>query len=121
MQKGNNKIILDAYNANPSSMKAAIENFARMKNPDKILALGAMAELGTTSIEEHESLIEEIKKYPWKDVLLVGGDFQQIKHSFHQFTSSQEAGEWMKGKYTNAYLLIKGSRSMQMEKVLDYL
>jgi UDP-N-acetylmuramoyl-tripeptide--D-alanyl-D-alanine ligase len=121
MQKGNNKIILDAYNANPSSMKAAIENFARMGSTDKILALGAMAELGKTSVEEHESLIEEIKKYPWKDVILVGGDFQQINHPFHQFPSSAKAGEWMRGKYENAYLLIKGSRSMQMEKVLDYL
>jgi UDP-N-acetylmuramoyl-tripeptide--D-alanyl-D-alanine ligase len=121
IQKGNNKIILDAYNANPSSMKAAIENFSRMTNPDKILALGAMAELGTTSLEEHESLVEEIQKYPWKDVILVGGDFHRIKHPFHQFTSANEAGEWMKGKYENAYLLIKGSRSMQMEKVLDYL
>jgi UDP-N-acetylmuramoyl-tripeptide--D-alanyl-D-alanine ligase len=54
-------------------------------------------------------------------VILVGGDFQQINHPFHQFPSSEKAGEWMRGKYENAYLLIKGSRSMQMEKVLDYL
>ncbi|HJW15667.1 MAG TPA: UDP-N-acetylmuramoyl-tripeptide--D-alanyl-D-alanine ligase [Flavisolibacter sp.] len=121
MKKGRNQVILDAYNANPSSMKAAIENFGSMKTADKVLALGAMAELGATSIKEHEALIEEIKKYPWKDVILVGGDFMQIKHPFHQFTSSKEAGEWMNGKYENAYLLIKGSRSMQMEKVLDYL
>jgi UDP-N-acetylmuramoyl-tripeptide--D-alanyl-D-alanine ligase len=121
MQKGNNQVILDAYNANPSSMKAAIENFGSMRTPDKVLALGAMAELGATSINEHETLIEEIKKYPWKDVILVGGDFLQIKHPFHQFTSSKEAGEWMRGKYENVCLLIKGSRSMQMEKVLDYL
>lgn len=121
MKKGSNQVILDAYNANPSSMKAAIENFGSMRTADKVLALGAMAELGATSLKEHETLIEEIKKYPWKDVILVGGDFMQIKHPFHQFTSSKEAGEWMKGKYENAYLLIKGSRSMQMEKVLDYL
>jgi UDP-N-acetylmuramoyl-tripeptide--D-alanyl-D-alanine ligase len=121
MQKGNNQIILDAYNANPSSMKAAIENFGSMKADDKVLALGAMAELGTSSIKEHEMLIEQIQKYPWKDVILVGGDFMQIKHPFHQFISSKEAGEWMKGKYKNACLLIKGSRSIQMEKVLDYL
>jgi UDP-N-acetylmuramoyl-tripeptide--D-alanyl-D-alanine ligase len=92
-----------------------------MRTADKVLALGAMAELGATSINEHETLIEEIKKYPWKDVILVGGDFLQIKHPFHQFTSSKEAGEWMRGKYENVCLLIKGSRSMQMEKVLDYL
>jgi len=121
LQKGSNKIILDAYNANPSSMKAAIENFAKMKGDSKILALGAMAELGEESLQEHADIIEEIKKYPWHQVILVGGDFIKLKHPYQQFGSPLEAGEWMKGKVENAYLLIKGSRSMQMEKVLDYL
>ena len=121
LQKGSNQVILDAYNANPSSMKAAIENFANMAHSQKVLALGAMAELGVTSLLEHENLVKEIQKYPWKDVILVGGDFKHIQHPFHQFASASEAGEWMKGKYEHAYLLVKGSRSMQMEKVLNYL
>lgn len=121
LQKGTHKIVLDAYNANPSSMKAAIENFAAISGESKILVLGAMAELGENSLQEHADILQEIKKYPWKQVILVGGDFIKLNHPFQQFQSPQEAGEWMKGKVENAYILIKGSRSMQMEKVLEYL
>ena len=122
LQKGSNKIILDAYNANPSSMKLAIENFAKTQGSNKILVLGAMAELGTESVDEHRSILEEIKKHQWKDVLLVGGDFTKIDHPYTQFHSSAEAGEWLKSKnLEHAYLLVKGSRSAQMEKVLDFL
>jgi UDP-N-acetylmuramoyl-tripeptide--D-alanyl-D-alanine ligase len=121
LEKESNKIILDAYNANPSSMKAAIENFANIKAENKILALGAMAELGENSLQEHAAIVEEIKKYPWQHVILVGGDFIKLNHPYQQFQSPQEAGEWLKGKIKNAYILIKGSRSMQMEKVLEYL
>jgi UDP-N-acetylmuramoyl-tripeptide--D-alanyl-D-alanine ligase len=122
LHKGSNTIVLDAYNANPSSMKLAIENFARTDNNSKILVLGAMAELGKESIPEHNMIIEEIQKYPWKNVLLVGGDFAKINHPYNQFNSSVEAGEWLKHNgVQQAHLLIKGSRSMQMEKVLDFL
>jgi len=121
MQRGSAKIILDAYNANPSSMKAAIENFANIKGDKKILALGAMAELGENSVLEHAGIIEEIKKYPWQEVILVGGDFAKLQHPFHQFSSPQQAGEWLKDKTEDAFILIKGSRSMQMEKVLECL
>ena len=121
IQKGSAKIILDAYNANPSSMKAAIENFANIKGDRKILALGAMAELGENSMQEHAGIIEEIKKYPWQQVVLVGGDFVKLQHPFQQFSSPQQAGEWLKDKTEDAYILIKGSRSMQMEKVLECL
>ncbi len=122
LQKGSNKVILDAYNANPTSMIAAIENFARTEGNNKILALGAMAELGNESVQEHINVIEEIKKYQWKEVLLVGGDFLKTNHPFKQFERPAEAGEWLKKEQLQqAYLLVKGSRSMQMEKVLDYL
>ena len=121
-QKNSNKIILDAYNANPSSMKAAIENFAKADGHEKILALGAMAELGADSLKEHQNIIKEIDKYQWKDVILVGGDFAKVDHTYRTFTSFVEAGEWLhKTQPNNAFFLIKGSRSMQMEKLLDYL
>ena len=120
--KNSNKVILDAYNANPSSMKAAIENFSRSGNGNKILVLGAMAELGPDSIEEHETLVKEIEQYPWTEVLLVGGDFLKIPQRFTTFPSPEEAGLWLKQQaFGNSHFLIKGSRSMQMEKVLDYL
>jgi UDP-N-acetylmuramoyl-tripeptide--D-alanyl-D-alanine ligase len=120
IEKDGNKIILDAYNANPTSMKAAIENFAKMKGDNKVLFLGGMMELGADSINEHEAIIKLISTYNWDAVVLVGGDFNKIKHPFINFTSSAEAGEWLKKQdFKNSTLLIKGSRSMQMEKVLE--
>jgi UDP-N-acetylmuramoyl-tripeptide--D-alanyl-D-alanine ligase len=122
LEKGSNKIILDAYNANPSSMRLAIENFAKIKADRKMLVLGGMAELGEGSLEEHKEIIRLIDQYHWSKVLLVGGDFMKISNSYPLFPSALEAGKWMKeNKIENTYLLIKGSRSMQMEKVLDYL
>jgi UDP-N-acetylmuramoyl-tripeptide--D-alanyl-D-alanine ligase len=120
--KGSNKIILDAYNANPSSMKLAIENFARMEDDSKIVMLGAMAELGPQSVKEHEEIVELLQQYRWKHVVLVGGDFGKIKHPFIQLDHATAAGNWLKQqKPAHSSLLVKGSRSMQMEKVLEQL
>jgi len=116
---GSNRIILDAYNANPTSMKAAIENFAHLQADNKILILGAMAELGPGSAKEHEEIIELIKLYPWKEVALVGGDFLTVSSPFKKFENADAAANWLnEQKFANSYFLIKGSRSMQMEKVL---
>lgn len=120
IETGSNKIILDAYNANPSSMKLAIENFAKLHADNKVLILGAMAELGNESLEEHKAIVEEINHYRWKQVVLVGGDFLKFKHSFPTFENSVQATEWFKQqKYTDSHILIKGSRSMKMEKILE--
>jgi len=148
IERDGNHIILDAYNANPSSMKAAIENFSAMpvegnataesngpasqqggeasgRKPGngqdrKILILGAMAELGPGSLEEHRQIVDLIQQYPWKQVLLVGGDFRRIDHPFLSFENAAQAGEWLRqAKIHDAYLLIKGSRSMKMEEVLQ--
>lgn len=129
MEKDGNHIILDAYNANPSSMRAAIENFARLvpagtsgspePTNNKILILGAMAELGTESLAEHQGIVDLIGQYPWKEVVLVGGDFQKLQHPYKRFDNSKQAGEWLRhAAPKNAYLLIKGSRSAKMEEVL---
>lgn len=120
IEKESNKIILDAYNANPSSMRAAIENFEKMHAPNKILILGAMAELGEESIYEHEQIIKLLDQFNWKDVVLVGGDFLKVKSAYKTFDNSLKAREWYQAQqFDNAYLLIKGSRSMQMERVLE--
>jgi UDP-N-acetylmuramoyl-tripeptide--D-alanyl-D-alanine ligase len=120
IKKGTNDIILDAYNANPSSMKAAIENFSKMEGGPKVLMLGGMMELGSQSIEEHQQLIDLIKKYEWEKVVLVGGDFSRTNHDFLSFRDSTEAGEWFKKQhFQNSSILIKGSRSTAMEKVLE--
>jgi UDP-N-acetylmuramoyl-tripeptide--D-alanyl-D-alanine ligase len=119
VQKGTNSIILDAYNANPTSMKAAIENFAKMEAGDKVLMLGGMMELGAGSVQEHENIIALIRQYQWKQVVLVGGDFARTDHGFLFFPNSTEAKAWFDTQgFENTHLLIKGSRSMQMEKIL---
>ncbi len=120
IEVGGNKIILDAYNANPTSMKAAIENFAKMEGADKILLLGGMMELGEESIAEHSAIVNLIDQNTWKAVVLVGGDFDKIKHGYTYFQNSNEAKDWLNQQhFINAKLLVKGSRSMQMEKVLE--
>jgi UDP-N-acetylmuramoyl-tripeptide--D-alanyl-D-alanine ligase len=120
LEKGSYKIILDAYNANPTSMKAAIENFAKLNADKKVLILGGMAELGKESLDEHKSIIDLINKYKWNEVVLVGGDFLKLQHPYHQFENSIQAKEWLHAQnFYSAYLLIKGSRSMQMEKVIE--
>jgi UDP-N-acetylmuramoyl-tripeptide--D-alanyl-D-alanine ligase len=120
IEKDSNKIILDAYNANPTSMKAAIENFAQMEGADKVLMLGGMMELGPESLQEHQNLIELINHYNWKAVVLVGGDFSKALHSFTFFENSLQAAVWYKEQnFSNSNILIKGSRSTAMEKVLE--
>jgi UDP-N-acetylmuramoyl-tripeptide--D-alanyl-D-alanine ligase len=122
VQKGTNRIILDAYNANPSSMKLAIENFARSTGDNKVLVLGAMAELGEESLQEHQNIVSEIQKGRWKDVVLVGGDFLKFAHPYRTLATAREAGEWLQQqRLSDAFLLVKGSRSTGMEKVLEYL
>jgi len=120
IQQGSNKIILDAYNANPSSMKLAIQNFAKNKKENKILMLGGMAELGNESLQEHQEIIDLVKTYSWKEVILVGGDFLNLPHPFLSFENSLKAKDWFNQQhFQNSYILVKGSRSMQMEKVLE--
>ena len=120
IEKDGNKIILDAYNANPTSMKAAIENFVKMEGENKILMLGGMMELGEASIAEHQSIISLINNYKWKKVVLVGGDYYKLTHAYINFENSIQAREWLhQQNFINTQFLIKGSRSMQMEKVLE--
>jgi UDP-N-acetylmuramoyl-tripeptide--D-alanyl-D-alanine ligase len=122
IQTGSNSIILDAYNANPGSMKAAIENFAKMKGDKKILLLGSMMELGNDSKKEHADIVSLIDQNKWHVVALVGKNFKEIKSSYTNFENSLQARDWLRNeKVENAQILIKGSRSMQMEKVLEAL
>ena len=122
LQQGTNTIILDAYNANPTSMRAAIENFASIDADKKVLLLGAMAELGHESLAEHRSIVALIAQYPWEQVALVGGDFNKIEHPFLRFENATEAGQWLRQQQLeHTHLLIKGSRSSQMELVMQKL
>jgi UDP-N-acetylmuramoyl-tripeptide--D-alanyl-D-alanine ligase len=126
IERDGNKIVLDAYNANPTSMSAAIENFAKMTGgtetgrSGKVLMLGGMMELGSESLAEHQNLINLIKNYNWKEVILVGGDFNKTIHPFLYFENSTQAKTWYNNQHFNhCNILIKGSRSTMMEKVLE--
>ena len=117
--RDSNKFILDAYNANPTSMRAAIENFAKQHYPSKYICIGGMMELGDESIEEHQAIIELLEQHEWKDVLLVGGDFAKTKHHYRFFPDSNAATDWLKAQnITNGMFLVKGSRSMKMETLM---
>lgn len=118
LEQGENRIVLDAYNANPTSMRAAIENFAAIEG-EKVLVLGAMAELGEYSLHEHQEIIKLIDRYPWKAVALVGGDFLKTESRWEKFADAEAARSWLQQQgYTNTLILVKGSRSMQMERVI---
>ena len=119
IEAGTNKIILDAYNANPSSMRLAIENFAKLQADKKVLMLGGMAEMGEASFAEHKAIVDLIALNNWDKVVLVGGDFGKINHPYIYFNTSLEAKEWYNNQlFSNTHLLIKGSRSMKMEEIL---
>lgn len=115
----NNQIILDAYNANPSSMKLAVENFAKIVSTEKIMCLGGMKELGDESLLEHQALINYIQTFKWEQVVLVGGDFKECEHNYLYFENAKEAGQWLKAQnYQQKHILIKGSRGIQMEQMI---
>lgn len=128
IERGNNKVILDAYNANPSSMKVAIENFAKLKADRKIVLLGGMMELGEDSIAEHQALVKQLIELGFKEVVLVGGDFVHTKDLFPNketayytyLPTASDASERLKElNPQHAYILVKGSRSVKMEQVLQ--
>ncbi len=119
MQHGSNTILLDAYNANPSSMKVAIENFAAMEGENKIVILGGMMELGEESLQEHKGIVDLLQKYNWAKIVLAGKDYKNLPGNIVHFNTSDETAAWFKqAKIENAFILVKGSRGMAMEKIL---
>jgi UDP-N-acetylmuramoyl-tripeptide--D-alanyl-D-alanine ligase len=122
IKKDGNDIILDAYNANPSSMQVAIENFANQSSNNKFLFLGGMMELGEDSVKEHQAIVDLLIQKRLNKVTLVGGDFEKTTHPFQFFRQVDEAKAWLtENKPHDALLLIKGSRSTRMEKLMDAL
>lgn len=118
-----NTLILDAYNANPNSMKAAIENFAGYKSDHKLVLLGDMFELGDYSMEEHQKLIDLLKEKNMKDVVLVGEEFYKLPGTeFQKFKSTVECKAYLEKKaVVGNTILIKGSRGMKMEILQEVL
>ncbi len=122
LQKGTNKIILDAYNANPTSMRAAILNFAAADLPNKTLWIGGMKEMGTEEQKEHRELVKLIAEYQWRNVILVGKEFRDMQDEYSWFENSADAAIYVQQHApTNSSILIKGSRGSKMEVLLEAL
>lgn len=118
-----NHVIMDAYNANPTSMKEAILSFAGYEFKDSWLILGDMFELGNHSMNEHQVIVDLLIKESAKNVILIGKDFNCIHGiNFLKFITTDEAKMYLNdNKIQNASILLKGSRGMELEKLLDVL
>ena len=117
-----NTLIIDAYNANPTSMMAALSNFQNMSVDHKMVILGDMKELGADSLPEHQKAVDYIKECTFEKVWLVGDQFASVQHSFRTFANVQEAIEMLKeDKPKGCTILIKGSNSTKLISTLDWL
>lgn len=125
IQKGTNTIIMDAYNANPSSMSAAVENFGRLKAERKMVILGDMLELGEESPQEHLALGELVAQQQFDVVILAGKLMQDALPALpkaYYFPDKFSLHNWIVDHpQTNTHVLIKGSRGMGLETVVPYL
>jgi UDP-N-acetylmuramoyl-tripeptide--D-alanyl-D-alanine ligase len=125
IEKNGNQIILDAYNANPSSMDAAIENFSQLDGSSKLAILGDMFELGEESLHEHKQLVQKLARKSGIEAYLVGKDFyaNATEHSHLSFFETyDDFREYFSTiKPVNKMVLIKGSRGMALERVLELI
>lgn len=119
----NNTLILDAYNANPSSMKVAIENFSQLHAENKLLIIGDMFELGDYAAEEHKKVVDLITEKKIKEVILIGAEFNKVAaNKFKTFVTTEAALNYLKEHQPkDKTILIKGSRGMKLETLKDAL
>lgn len=121
-ETAHNKLIVDAYNANPSSMAAAIENFRLMEVEHKMAILGDMRELGAASAEEHQKVVELLKAVGLTNVWLVGEEFLKTNTDFRKFKNVDEVkAEIAHHQPENHYILIKGSNGIRLFELPDLL
>jgi UDP-N-acetylmuramoyl-tripeptide--D-alanyl-D-alanine ligase len=125
LTKGSNEIILDAYNANPSSMAVAIANFLQLEKSNKIMILGDMFELGEESHKEHETLVNSLVNEDNVRCFFVGKAFYEClipKENFYFYESFDSFSVGLKDvNFENNTILIKGSRGMALERTLDFI
>lgn len=117
-----NTLIIDAYNANPTSMMASIGNFHKMQAKHKMLLLGDMRELGKESAEEHQKIVDYLEECGFEDVILVGDQFAATRHSYPTYPDVTTLIEALKqDKPHGKTILIKGSNGIKLGTVVDYL
>lgn len=121
-ETADNKLIVDAYNANPTSMMAALKNFRQIEAPHKMVILGDMKELGEASREEHQKVVDYLKECGFDRVVLVGPEFAAATHSYQTFQHVDEVlADIRIHKPQGYYILIKGSNSMKLSQLPEYL
>lgn len=118
-----NKLVVDAYNANPTSMRAALLNFGEMDVEHKVVILGDMLELGDQSDEEHQNIVRLIGQFAFEKVILVGPQFKKTQHNFESYENIADLknNTALLHGLKNCYVLIKGSRGIQLEQLLSAL
>ena len=117
-----NTLIIDAYNANPTSMMAALENFNKMTVAHKMLILGDMRELGAESAAEHQKIVDFIKACEFEKVIFVGNLFAAAEHSYQTYSNAQELIQALQTDKPKDYtILIQGSNGIKLSSVADYL
>jgi UDP-N-acetylmuramoyl-tripeptide--D-alanyl-D-alanine ligase len=125
MNTSSNLVILDAYNANPTSMNASIINFSRMDYKEKVAIIGDMFELGKESPVEHQVIIDLLKEQPYKQVILVGSVFSSLENKsseFLYFKDVEQTYQYLKeNSIKNSSVLVKGSRGVRLEKIVELL
>ena len=113
-----NTLIVDCYNANVTSMQAALESFILMDAPHKLVVLGDMKELGITSLDEHEKLVRFVKRNKL-NAILIGSEFEKVKGELKHFNSAQELLEAdLVDDLKDTLVLLKGSRSIRLESLI---
>jgi len=121
---GKNKLIVDVYNANPVSMKLAIENFHKIEADNKLLLLGDLLELGAVSNTEHQKILEYVQPLKFKEACFIGNEFFQFAASYpyHFFKSADDLNKYLeKEQIKEYYVLLKASRGIRLEKAIPYL
>ena len=118
-----NTLIVDAYNANPTSMRAALDNFACMEVSPKMVILGDMKELGEATAEAHQAVADHLSECQFSEIWLVGGAFAATQHGDARVFADVEAvkEELQRSPITKKYILVKGSNSMKLSSLVPYL
>lgn len=121
-ETADNHLIVDAYNANPTSMMAALENFRLMEVPHKVAVLGDMKELGEGSTEEHRQIVAFLKKCDFEKVILVGAEFGKVNEDYEHFPQVDALKQMLaQDKPKGKFILIKGSNSMKLAQLKEIL